>query len=58
MTNATDKPGDKISSGAIKNPQSEVEHPAPMPQDQQGQSGKMKDTDPAGQQVKAHTPDV
>jgi hypothetical protein len=50
MTNQSDKPGDKVSSGSIKNPEQELEHPAPMPADQQGQGGKVQDTDPAGQQ--------
>ena len=48
----SDKPGTtaRTSSGSIKNPQQELEHPAPMPKDQQGQGGKVKDRDPAGQQ--------
>ena len=50
MTNQNDKPGEKDSSGSIKNPQQELEHPAPMPEHQQGQGGKVKDHDPAGQQ--------
>ena len=37
MTNQNEKPGDKESSGSIKNPQQELEDPAPMPRDQQGQ---------------------
>jgi len=50
MTNQSDQPGGKPSSGSIKNPQQDLEHPAPMPRDQQGQGGKVQDTDPAGQQ--------
>jgi hypothetical protein len=50
MTNQSDKPGGKVPSGSIKNPEREIEHPAPMPANQQGQGGKGKDSDPAGQQ--------
>ena len=49
MTSETDKPADK-ASGSIKNPEQELEHRAPMPRDQQGQGGEVKDSDPAGQQ--------
>jgi hypothetical protein len=44
----------KQKSDSIKNPEQELEHPAPMPRDQQGQGGKVKDTDPAGQQGGTH----
>jgi hypothetical protein len=39
---------------SIKNPEQEAEHPAPMPEDQQGQGGKPENHDPAGQQGGEH----
>ena len=39
-----------IAAGSIKNPESELEHPAPMPRQQQGQGGTPKQNDLAGQQ--------
>jgi hypothetical protein len=44
--------GERDSS--IKNPEQELEHPAPMPHDQQGQGGKKEDRDPEGQQGGYH----
>ena len=39
---------------SIKNPEEELEHPAPMPKNQQGEGGKVKDSDPEGQQGGYH----
>jgi hypothetical protein len=39
-----------MTSGSIKNPEEEAEHPAPMPKAQQGQGHTPRPRDPEGQQ--------
>ena len=39
-----------MTSGSIKNPDEEAEHPAPMPKNQQGQGHAPRPHDPEGRQ--------
>src|ERR1700744_914937 len=43
-----EKARDAAAHGSIKNPEQELEHPAPMPRSQQGQGGAPVDNDPEG----------
>ena len=43
-----------MTSGSIKNPEEEAEHPAPMPKAQQGQGHAPTPRDPEGQQGGQH----
>ena len=43
-----------MTSGSIKNPEEEAQHPAPMPKTQQGQGHAPTPQDPEGQQGGQH----